>query len=164
MINKIRYKLSLTSTEFNLISLVGSAFLFGLFLNLVFNLSHKSKLLEFDYSSIDSLFYSSDNLDEENFNKLLKSDFVYKQEVLDFNTAKFKNISRKVVPPEKSIDINLAKIDQLVLIPGIGEKTANAIIELRKKLGKFNKLEDLKKVKGIGDKKFEKIKKYVYIK
>jgi competence protein ComEA len=48
-------------------------------------------------------------------------------------------------------------------LPGIGEKTAEAILQMREKNGKFRKLEELKKVKGIGEKKFEKIKKYIFI-
>ena len=50
-----------------------------------------------------------------------------------------------------------------MLISGIGEKYAERIIELREQLGGFTSIEQLKKVKGIGDKRFEKIKNYVTI-
>ena len=50
------------------------------------------------------------------------------------------------------------------MLPGIGEKTAEKIIELRKERGKFNTLEELMNVKGIGEVKFNKIKKFLYIK
>ncbi|ABS51348.1 ComE operon protein 1 [Campylobacter hominis ATCC BAA-381] len=48
-------------------------------------------------------------------------------------------------------------------LKGIGETTAEAIIEYRKE-NKFTKIEDIKNVKGIGDKKFESIKEDIEIK
>lgn len=61
------------------------------------------------------------------------------------------------------ININTADRKELMLISGIGEKYAERIIELREQLGGFTSIEQLKKVKGIGDKRFEKIKNYVTI-
>jgi competence protein ComEA len=43
-------------------------------------------------------------------------------------------------------------------LSGIGESKANNIINYRNENGKFNKIEDIKNVKGIGDSIFEKIK------
>jgi competence protein ComEA len=43
-------------------------------------------------------------------------------------------------------------------LKGIGEKKAESIIEHREKLGSFATIEDLKGVKGVGDKIFSKIK------
>ncbi len=48
-------------------------------------------------------------------------------------------------------------------LPGIGEKTASNIIEFRNSRSGFNNLTELKEVKGIGETKFEKIKKYLFI-
>lgn len=61
------------------------------------------------------------------------------------------------------INLNEAAIDDLVLIPGIGEKTACQIVRFREKWGTFKKLEDLMKIRGIKEKKFAKIKKYFCI-
>jgi competence protein ComEA len=58
------------------------------------------------------------------------------------------------------ININNISQDDLILIPGIGEKTALKIVQFRKKAGRFNKLEDLMNIPGIKEKKFAKIKKY----
>lgn len=67
-----------------------------------------------------------------------------------------------VVIPQKSetskVSINTATIEQLITLPSIGEKTAEKIIEYRINNGLFQSLEDIKNVKGIGDKKFEQIK------
>jgi|Deesub1362A_J573_1020465.scaffolds.fasta_scaffold00030_96 competence ComEA-like helix-hairpin-helix protein len=58
------------------------------------------------------------------------------------------------------ININTAPVDSLIMIPGIGEKTARIIIRMREKQ-KFIKVEDLLKVKGVGYKKLERIKPYI---
>ena len=58
----------------------------------------------------------------------------------------------------KSININTASAEELISLKGIGEKTAQAIIAYRQKNGPFKAIEDIKKVKGIGDKKFEALK------
>lgn len=55
------------------------------------------------------------------------------------------------------VNINTATASELEGLKGIGEKTAQAIIEYREKVP-FKSIEDIKNVKGIGDKKFEDIK------
>ena len=64
----------------------------------------------------------------------------------------------------KKVNINKSNLTELTSIPGIGESTAQKIIDYRNENGKFSSIEDLKKVSGIGDKKFEKIKEYIDIK
>jgi len=61
------------------------------------------------------------------------------------------------------ISINSADIKELEQLPGIGPSLARRIIEYREEHGLFQKLEDLKKVKGIGDKLFEKIMLYAQL-
>ncbi len=58
------------------------------------------------------------------------------------------------------ISILTATKEEWMLLPGIGETKANAIIEYRNTHG-FQNIEDLKNVKGIGDSTFEKIKEYL---
>lgn len=58
------------------------------------------------------------------------------------------------------VNVNTASIEQLMVLPGIGEKKAALIIEARKNKP-FAKPEDLLEVKGIGEKMLEKIKPYV---
>jgi comEA protein len=56
---------------------------------------------------------------------------------------------------EKLININTAGVSELVKLPRVGEKIAQRIIDYREKNGKFKTLEDLMKVKGIGEKTFK---------
>lgn len=60
------------------------------------------------------------------------------------------------------INLNTATSTQLTQVPGIGSKTADAIITKRTQLGgKFSSVDQLLDVKGIGAKKLEKIKPFV---
>ena len=61
------------------------------------------------------------------------------------------------------IDINTATSTQLQLIPGIGETTAQKIIDYRTEHGNFKTIEELMNVSGIGEKKFEQMKPYVKV-
>ncbi len=57
-----------------------------------------------------------------------------------------------------AININTATKDELVALPGIGPAKAQAIVDYRKAHGPFKTVDDLKDVKGIGAKRFEKLK------
>jgi len=61
----------------------------------------------------------------------------------------------------QKIDINSADQDTLVQVKGIGEKTAQSIIDYRKKNGSFKDVDELMNIKGIGEKKLKKLKKYL---
>ena len=61
------------------------------------------------------------------------------------------------------ININIADVQELDTLPGVGEATANKIINYRDEKGKFNSIEDIKNVNGIGDKKYEDIKDKISI-
>ncbi len=63
----------------------------------------------------------------------------------------------------KPMDLNTASEKELMLVPGVGEKTAQAIIETRNSAGKFNVIDDLMDVPGIGFKKFNKFKEYLFV-
>lgn len=56
-----------------------------------------------------------------------------------------------------AVNINTATKEELMSLKGIGEAKAKAIIEYRSK-NKFNSIEDLKNVPGIGEKRFEALK------
>jgi len=59
------------------------------------------------------------------------------------------------------VNLNAASVAQLATLPGIGERTAQRIIEYRQKNGPFKRSEDLMQIKGIGEKGFLKLKDLV---
>lgn len=63
----------------------------------------------------------------------------------------------------KKININEADAKSLATLNGIGESLANRMLEYRSQNGYFKSIEELKKVKGIGEKLFDRIKDKVCI-
>ena len=64
--------------------------------------------------------------------------------------------------PQK-VDINRAEAWLLEALPGIGEVTAQAIVDYRSEHEPFRRIEDLLKVSGIGPATFDKIKDYITV-
>jgi competence protein ComEA len=57
-----------------------------------------------------------------------------------------------------AVNLNTATKDELVALPGIGPAKAQAILDYRAQHGGFRTVDELKDVKGIGAKRYEKIK------
>ena len=64
----------------------------------------------------------------------------------------------------KKVNINTATQEELDTLPGIGPSIAAKIIDYREQNGKFNSIEEIKEVSGIGEAKYEKIKDSITIK
>ncbi len=165
MFKKISQKIGFTETEIKVIFFLITALILGFgYKNFIIKDKPEPYKI-YDYSNEDSLFTltdSTENISEKN-NTLSDKNVDYKQEVLDFNKTNFQRSEKKVLPAENSIDINKADLNELKSLPGIGPKTAQKILDYREENGNFNKLEDLQKVKGIGQAKFNNIKKYIFI-
>ncbi|MEI7812483.1 MAG: helix-hairpin-helix domain-containing protein [Ignavibacteria bacterium] len=152
-LGKVSDLFGFTKTEMMVFAFMSGVFLFGLGIY-YYKLSGNCKEGKFDYSASDSLFVASSVDDEDSSSK-------YRKQVLELKPnmpAKKNNL-----PAEKSIDLNKAGISELSMLPGVGRKTAEKIIEYRKTYGRFKVVDELLEVKGIGPVKFERIKKYIIV-
>jgi competence protein ComEA len=61
------------------------------------------------------------------------------------------------------LDLNRASAEDLESLPGIGAVLAQRVIAYRKSVGRFQAVEELREVKGIGVKKFDRIKLLVMV-
>jgi len=57
-----------------------------------------------------------------------------------------------------TVNLNSATKDELVALPGIGPSKAQAIIDYRTQNGPFRSVDEIRKVRGIGEKLFQQIK------
>ena len=59
------------------------------------------------------------------------------------------------------VNLNTASVEQLQLLPGVGEKRAAAIIDIRKMKGGFKSIDELTQVKGVGEAMVEKLRPHL---
>ncbi len=159
-LTKLSQKIGFTETEIKVIIFLSVIFSIGFGYKYFFIDKNNTVYKEFDYSKQDSIFYAAVRKDSlSNLNKINNRKRVdYKQEVLDFNKS---NVDKQ--HKNKKIELNSADARALKSIPGIGEKTAKNIIKYRTDNNGIKKIKELLKIKGIGQIKFTKIKKYLYI-
>lgn len=127
----------------------------------VYYLDENSRL----YELLDICGGVTDNANIDNINlarKIIDSDMITIPEK-QLNTLNENNIEESFVDEnEDKININTASKSELMTLNGIGEQTANKIVEYRENI-KFNDIEDLMNVNGIGQSKFESIKEYICV-
>ncbi len=73
------------------------------------------------------------------------------------------SLAAKKKPPSHPINLNTASADQLEEVPGIGPATAQKILDTRKSYGAFKSIDDLLSIKGIGQKRLDKMRKYLTV-
>ncbi len=67
------------------------------------------------------------------------------------------------IESKAQVDINKASVDELVTLPKIGPKIAEQIVKYRQEHGPFRTIEDLKAIKGIGDKTIEALRPMITV-
>jgi len=85
-------------------------------------------------------------------------------DIRTFNKDKILSNNERIHIPKsnkETISINNASYQELLQLPGIGEVIANRIIEYRNRYGSFLFLDELLYISGIGEKKYEQIKKHI---
>jgi len=70
---------------------------------------------------------------------------------------------KSVTTSAQTVDLNKAGIGELSTVPGIGQVMAQRIIDWREEHGPFKRVEDLMKVKGVGEKKLERLRPYIKV-
>ena len=168
LITKIQTIFSVTKSELFFVLLV----IFGLSAGLIIkningNYSDNQDALKSNiYSSLDSLaevnrstFVGTDYYGKPN-PELTTGDTIVEKEQFYGTSEKSKKKEDNIVG---KIDLNKSSKVELMKIPGIGEKTALKIIEFRENQA-FTKPEDIMKVKGIGQTKYENMKEFIEVK
>lgn len=69
----------------------------------------------------------------------------------------------KKKPPAQPVNINTANSEQLQQVPGIGPATAQKILQMRKSYGSFKSVDDLLAIRGLGQKRLDKMRKYLTV-
>jgi competence protein ComEA len=73
------------------------------------------------------------------------------------------NETRALQQGQRLLDLNQASAGELEALPGIGAVLAQRVIAFRTSVGGFRAVDDLRHVKGIGSKKFDRIKALVTV-
>ncbi len=102
-----------------------------------------------------SLNFSSSNQNEKWI------DFLSKSSALPFVGEKEELSGANKIALGQKIDINHATVEDLTALPVVGPKLAEKIVEDRNRNGAFKKIESLMRVKGIKEKKFEKLRPFI---
>jgi competence ComEA-like helix-hairpin-helix protein len=137
MIRRFVDWLALTSTERTVILFLTLTLLIGAAIRFYEDAHPQDR--KFDYTALDSSFAV--------FSRSTASD-----STLDDGGAE-----------RRTVNINAATKAELSGLPGVGDVLADRILRKREELGSFGSVADLQKVKGISNKKFEKIRPLVAV-
>jgi len=118
---------------------------------------------EADITNINLAYIIEDGMKIHIPSKEEKESTIIVESNIDSGTVEQSNEIKSNNNKKLKININTATKTDLETLPGIGESTALKIIEYRKEKGKFKLIEDIKQVNGIGENKFNKIKKLITV-
>lgn len=137
---RINEYFAFTKNEQKVFIFLSAVFLSGIAIKVYNTYVVPSSTNKFDYSAVDSVFRERSQM------------------LVGTAHADSQNIR-----VQKKININSATKSELMTLPGIGEATAERIILYREEKGVFKHINEMKNVKGIGEKKFDKLKPYIEV-
>jgi len=140
-------KIGFTPTERKVVYFLVITLFIGIGIRIYQAFSETGHLPQYDYSAMDREFEerSGSQSDSTRTDRSLASD-------RSFGAKK---------EPAGLFNINTASPEQLAELPGIGPSLAGRIVEYRDSHGPFQSAEELMSVKGIGEKKFQKLKQHI---
>lgn len=94
---------------------------------------------------------------------LLTGDKIYLSSISPESPVVGKMSAAQSLALDLPIDINQASLEELILVPGIGERTAARIIAFRSAKKKIRNLAELMELRGIKEKKFDQLKRYFFL-
>jgi comEA protein len=147
MFSSLQEKFGFSKNEIIVVLLLCLAFLIGVGIQWFKKSASSDQDQQFDYREI-----------EKEFLELSRRDSLERATRQDSTREE----KRKTLAP-RSININTATKEELLLLPGIGEQYADRIILSREDSGKFQTIEEIMRVRGIGKKTLEKIRPYITV-
>lgn len=136
MFKRFKDWLALTATERRVLLFVTGAFVAGLGIRLIQETFPSTPVIT--YETADSTFAA-------------------------LSTAALTGSEQKTHRQKGPLDLNTATKQELLALPGIGNVTAERIILYREDHGPFQSINDLRKVKGISDRKVEQLKPLITV-
>ena len=104
------------------------------------------------------------SLNVENEKDIIFETFeVNETKIVENTSQESVNLNDEIKASKKTININTCSKEELILLPGIGEKTAANIIKYREENGGFKSITHIKNVRRIGEKTYEKIKDMISV-
>ncbi len=164
-INEVKTSLGLAKYEIAVLGVILGGLVAGLIIK-QFNNNEANELELLNthiYNTLDSIAeaekttYIGTDLKGDVVEELKSADTVVKKEEF------FPSAKKKEMPQVNAkINLNTASRVELMKLPGVGEATADKIIDYRNN-SKFQSPEEIMKVKGIGIKKFEKMREFIEV-
>lgn len=150
LLKRVQEFAAFTKNEQRIFLLLSLIFLAGVSIRLYKAYFVPPPARQFDYTALDKEF--------EERSKRLQT---LSQEP---RTARDTTSSERRARPAKKVNLNVATKSELLALPGVGESIATEILKFREAHGAFSSVDQLRKIKGIGTKKLEKIRPYVILK
>ena len=101
--------------------------------------------------------------DNSDFKYVINGSSDNEQEYSDIERESNVTDNKTFIKNNSLVNINTASQTELETLPGIGPSLALRIVNYRKENGKFSSIDEIKNVSGIGDNKFEDLKKYITV-